>query len=94
MEDPRLGTESELLAYATAIAVSDVSCICDLYRSLQQGQILNPLSGARDRTHVLVDTSQVCYCCATMGIPVCWFLIKHVRIERNLESSFNRSQTV
>ena len=33
MEVPRLGAESELqlLAYATAIAVLDLSCICDLH---------------------------------------------------------------
>ena len=30
-----------------------------LHHSSQQGQILNPLSEARDRTLILVDTSQV-----------------------------------
>ena len=27
----------------------------------QQCQILNPLSGAGDQTHIFIDTSQVCY---------------------------------
>ena len=50
MEVPRLATELELqlLAYATATASRDMSCICDLCYSLQQCQILNPLSKARD----------------------------------------------
>ena len=29
----------------------------------------NPLSKARDRTHNLVDTSQICFCCATTRTP-------------------------
>ena len=33
------------------------------------GRILNPLSEARDRTHVLMDTGQIHFCCATMGTP-------------------------
>ena len=50
IEDPRLGVFSELqlLAYATATAMPDPSCICDLHCSSQQCWILNPLSGARD----------------------------------------------
>ena len=38
MEVPRLGVESELqlLAYATATAILDLSCICDLHCSLRQ----------------------------------------------------------
>ena len=34
-------------------------CLCDLHYSSQQHWILNPLSEARDRTHILMDTSQV-----------------------------------
>ena len=33
--------------------------LCDLHRSSQQCQILNPLKEARDRTHVLMDTSWI-----------------------------------
>ena len=52
---PRLGVESELQLWvqATAMAMPDPSRLCDLR------WILNPLSEARDRTHVFVDTGQV-----------------------------------
>ena len=46
-------------SYTTATATQDPSCIRNLPRSLQQRRILNPLSVARDRTHILRDTSQV-----------------------------------
>ena len=61
MEVPRLGAESELqlLTYATATATRYPSGNCDLHRSLQQCQILNPLSHARYQTLLLVDTSWV-----------------------------------
>ena len=68
MELPGLGVKSELqlLVYelpvyitAAATASEDPSCICDLYHSLWKCQILNPLSKARDQTHILMDTSQV-----------------------------------
>ena len=50
MEVPQLGVELELplLAYATAIAMLNLSCVCNLGCSLQQRRILNPLSKARD----------------------------------------------
>ena len=61
MEVPRLGVESELQlpAYTTATATPDPSRICNLHHSSQQYQILNPLSEAKDRTHILMDISQV-----------------------------------
>ena len=61
MEVPRLGVEWELqpLAYTTATATRVLSHVCDLHHSSQQCRILDPLSGARDRTHVLMDPSQV-----------------------------------
>ena len=64
MEVPRLGAESELLplAYTTATATPDLSCIYDLHHSSQQRQILNLLSKARDQTCLLVDTSQIHFC--------------------------------
>ena len=60
MEVPRLGLELELQRpdYATAIATRDLSCICNLYHSLQKQGILSPLSEARDQTRILMDTSQ------------------------------------
>ena len=62
MDVPRLGVELELqlLAYATATATLDLSTICNLNYSWWQPQILNPLNKARDQTHILIDTSQVC----------------------------------
>ena len=57
MDVPRLAFESELqlLACATATATPDPSRICNLCHSLQQGQILNPLSEARNRTCILKE---------------------------------------
>ena len=37
----------------------DQSCVCHLHHSSWQHWILNPLSEARDRTHILMCTSQV-----------------------------------
>ena len=67
MEVLRLGVESELqlLAYTTATAVWDSSCIFNLYHSSQQCQIPDPLCKARDWTHILMDTSQSHFHCAT-----------------------------
>ena len=64
MEIPRLRAESELQlpAYTTATATWDPSCVCDLQRSSQQCWLLNPLSEARDGTHILMDISWVPYC--------------------------------
>ena len=61
VEVARLGVSSELQlpAYTTAIAMWDLSCICDLCYSSWQHRIPNPLSEARDRTCILMDTSQI-----------------------------------
>ena len=68
---PRLGVKSELglPGYATATAAPDQSHVCNLHQSSLQHWILNPLSGARDQTCVLMDTSQVHYHWAIMGTP-------------------------
>ena len=60
---PKLEVESELqvLAYATATAMPDMSHVYDLHHSSQQHWILNPLNEARDRTHILMDNSQGYY---------------------------------
>ena len=57
MHVPRLGVESELQLppYSTATATQDPSRIWDLHCSLQQCQILNPLSEAGDQTRILTD---------------------------------------
>ena len=58
MEVPRLEVESELqiLAQATATAMWDLSCICNLHPSSWQQWILNPLSKAKDQTCILTGT--------------------------------------
>ena len=71
MEVPRLGAESELQlpAYTTTITTQNPSHICDSHHSSWQRWILNPLSKAKDRTHLLMDTSQVRYHWTTTGTP-------------------------
>ena len=71
IEVPRLWVQQELqlLAYTTATATSDLSCVCNLYHSSQQHCILNPLSEAKDRTCNLMVPSQICFHCAKMGTP-------------------------
>ena len=59
MEVPRLGVKSELQLPTYTTATADLSCICDLCCSLRQCQILNPLSEARDRSHILMGSSWV-----------------------------------
>ena len=56
---PRVKLELQLPAYATATAMWDPSCVCDLHHSSWQRWILNPLSRARDQTYVLMDASRV-----------------------------------
>ena len=58
MEVLRVGFELEpqLQAYATTTATPDMGHICGLCCSLWQCSIHNPLSKARDRAHILMDT--------------------------------------
>ena len=44
-------------AYTTATATPNLSLICNLHHSSQQCWIFNPLSKARDRTLILMDSS-------------------------------------
>ena len=69
-EVPRLGVKLELQlpAYATDTAMWALSHVCNLHQSSQQRWIFNPLSEARDRTHILMDTSRIRLHCATMGM--------------------------
>ena len=68
-EVPRLGVKLELQLLAAAIATTmrGPSHVCKLHHSSPQCWILNPLSKVRDPTHILVDTSWICYCLAIMG---------------------------
>ena len=56
MEVPRPEVKSELQlpAYTTATSMQDPSCMCNLHHSSWQCQILNPLSEAKDQTHILM----------------------------------------
>ena len=58
MEVSRLGVEMEL--QPTATVTQDLSCAFCLPYSPQQQRILNPISKARDRTCIFMDTSWVC----------------------------------
>ena len=83
MEVRRLWVKLELQLLAWAIAASlhhnhsswDLSCACDLHHSLWQHQILNPLSKAKDGTHILMDTNRIHFCCATTGTPCSGMLL-------------------
>ena len=59
---PMVGVKSELRlpANTTATASPGPRLIYDLHHSSEENQILNPPSKARDQTHILMDTSQVC----------------------------------
>ena len=73
VEVPRRGVKLELQlpAYTTPTAIQDPSRLCDLHYSSQQCWIHNPLTEAREQTHVLMDTSWVhCYW-AMMATPCC-----------------------
>ena len=47
--------ELQLPAYTTAMAILDLSFICQLCCSLQQRHMLNPLREVRDRSRILKD---------------------------------------
>ena len=68
---PRFGVswQLQLLATATATAMPDPSCMCDLHHSSQQCRILRPLREARDQTCNLMVPSRICFHCAMMGTP-------------------------
>ena len=79
MEVSRLEVESELqlLVYTIATTMQDPSCICNIHHSLWQGQILNPLSEARDQTCNLMAPSQIHFRCTTMRTPISKILNHH-----------------
>ena len=69
MEVLGLGVELELQLPAYTTAREDPSRVFDLHHSSWQHQILSPLSEARDRIRILMDTSWVCYHWATTRTP-------------------------
>ena len=91
LEVPRLRVELELQLVTCATTKLDPSCVCNLHHSSGPHWILNPLSGAIDQTHVLMDTTQVHYHWATTGtlslvsiayLPsvclLCWHICSHL----------------
>jgi len=87
-EVPRLGVQSELQlqAFTTATAMQDLYNVCNLHHSSRQCWILNPLSEARGQTHILMDTSQICFWWVTMGTLRRLYLttiLEKIRIQRN-----------
>ena len=69
---PRLEIQQEPPppAYSTAIAMQDLSCVCDLHCSSWQCRNLNPLSETRYWTCILVDPSWVHYPWSTTELPL------------------------
>ena len=56
-----VGSKAQPLAYTTATAAWDPSCVCHLSYSSWQCQVLNPLIEVRDHTGILMDPSLVCW---------------------------------
>ena len=81
LEVPRLGVKSELQLpdYARATAMLDPSYIFELHCSLWQCWILNPLSEARDWTHIFMDINQVPNLLSHNGNSEDFLLIKILR---------------
>ena len=52
-----------------------------LHHSSQQSQIFNPLSKARDQTHILMDTSRIHYHWAMTGTP--WIMTFIISVSDN-----------
>ena len=71
MEVPRLGVESELQlpAYATATAMVGSELHLQPIPQLKATLIPNPLSEARDRICIFMDSSRICFCCTTKRFP-------------------------
>ena len=57
---------------------ADLTCVCELYHSSQQGQIINPLMEARNWTHILMDSCWVHYYWATVVTPNKRFFKKQI----------------
>ena len=82
-------SELQLPVYTTATVMPDPSQICNLHHSSRQYQILNPLSNARVGTRILMDTSLVCFCWATMRTPNYILIKKEKYISHKTYKSFS-----
>ena len=68
--------------------MQDLSYLYDLPHSSQQCQIPDPLSKARDPTHILMNTSEIHFHCAMMGAPWIYFS-SLIAIARTSKSMLN-----
>ena len=77
MDVPRLGTEWELQLPAYTIAAATWASKPHLRSTPQpqQCRIPNPLIKTRDQTHILTDTSWICFRCAVVGNPCCFSFV-------------------
>ena len=90
MEVPRLGVKSELqpLTYTTATATWDPSRAYNLHRSSQQWRIPDPMSEAKGRTRILIDTSPIVSTAPQWELHLCllflfWPCLRHAEIPMN-----------
>ena len=68
--------ELQLPAYTTTMATPDLSHICKLHCRLRHCWILNPLNVARERTHILMDTS-----CQPLSLHSGFFIPKRMYLK-------------
>ena len=64
------GGSQATAAYSTATATQDLRGVCDLHHSSRQCRIPSTLSKVRDRTCILMDSSWICFHCATKGTRI------------------------
>ena len=87
-------------AYATATATQNPSRVCDLRHSSQQHQILNPLIEARDRTCILMDTSQICFTVPQQELlgmlahAATWIHLEHFKLNEISQSQKDKYCTI
>ena len=91
MEVPSRGVELELqlLAYSTATATPEPSCICDLCHSLWLRQILNPLSESRGQIHMPMETRRVLNPLSHNGKACILYFYKSLVWSRYSKTPFN-----
>ena len=65
----RGGIRAAVAGLCSTTAKRDLSHACRLHHSSQQRWIPNPLSEARNQTHIPKDISQIRFLCAKTGTP-------------------------
>ena len=72
MVGPSLGVKSELQLPAYTIATAtggSEPCLQPTPQLMAMPETQTTEQGARDRILIFMDTSQICFCCTTMGTP-------------------------